>query len=111
MDRHHLIRPSHPHTLNRGRRAVGIVSDGPQTLQVDGGDAHIIINEAGGEGEGEEGGEGREGAGERKRERSRSVVVVVEGNTRRLFQSLYEHCYNLSKIILRMHNADFIIRN
>ena len=93
MDRPHLIRPSHPHTLNRDRRrrAVGIVSDGPQTLQVDGGDAHIIINEAGG-GEGEEGGEGREGAGERKRERIWSVVVVVEGNTRRLFQSLYEHC-------------------
>ena len=49
--RHHLVRHGHPHTLNRGRRAVGIVSDeptnGPQTLQVDGGDAHIIINEAG----------------------------------------------------------------
>ena len=43
---------AHAHTHNRGRRAVGIVSDeptnGPQTLQVDGGDAHIIINEAGG---------------------------------------------------------------
>ena len=48
--RHHLA--LHAHTHNRGRRAVGIVSDeptnGPQTLQVDGGDAHIIINEAGG---------------------------------------------------------------
>jgi hypothetical protein len=47
--RHHLARHA---THNRGRRAVGIVSDeptnGPQTLQVDGGDAHIIINEAGG---------------------------------------------------------------
>ena len=50
--RHHLARHGHAHTHNRGRRAVGIVSDeptnGPQTLQVDGGDAHIIINEAGG---------------------------------------------------------------
>jgi hypothetical protein len=50
--RHHLVRHGHPHTHNRGRRAVGIVSDeptdGPQTLEVDGGDAHIIINEAGG---------------------------------------------------------------
>ena len=50
--RHHLARHAHAHTHNRGRRAVGIVSDeptdGPQTLQVDGGDAHIIINEAGG---------------------------------------------------------------
>ena len=50
--RHHLARHGHAHTHNRGRRAVGIVSDepadGPQTLQVGGGDAHIIINEAGG---------------------------------------------------------------
>ena len=56
--RHHLARHAHAHTHthNRGRRAVGIVSDepadGPQTLQVDGGDAHIIINEAGVGGEG-----------------------------------------------------------
>jgi hypothetical protein len=49
--RHHLPR-------HRGRQAVGILSDepvnGPQTLQVAGldeGDAHIIINEAGGAGE------------------------------------------------------------
>lgn len=52
--RHHLPRhgQAHTHTHNRGRRAVGIISDeptnGPQTLQVDGGDAHIIISEAGG---------------------------------------------------------------
>jgi hypothetical protein len=50
--RHHLVRHGHANTHNRGRRAVGIVSDeptnGPQALQVDGGDAHIIINEAGG---------------------------------------------------------------
>ena len=57
--RHHLARHAHAHahthTHNRGRRAVGIVSDEPtneaQTLQVgglDGTDAHIIINEAGG---------------------------------------------------------------
>jgi hypothetical protein len=56
--RHHLARHAHAHTHthNRGRRAVGIISDepadGPQTLQVDGGDAHIIINEAGVGGEG-----------------------------------------------------------
>ena len=47
-----MVRHGHPHTLNQGRQAVGIVSDkptdGPQTLQVDGGDAHIIINKAGG---------------------------------------------------------------
>jgi hypothetical protein len=54
--RHHLPR-------HRGRQAVGILSDepvnGPQTLQVaglDGGDAHIIINEAG-DGGGAGGGE------------------------------------------------------
>ena len=50
--RHHLARHGHAHTHNRGRRAVGIVSDEPtdepQALQVEGGDAHIIINEAGG---------------------------------------------------------------
>ena len=49
-----MARHAHAHTHNRGRQAVGIVSDeptnGPQTLQVDGGDAHIIINEAGGVG-------------------------------------------------------------
>jgi hypothetical protein len=54
---HHLHHRRHL-PRHRGRRAVGILSDGlvngPQTLQVaglDGGDAHIIINEAGGAGE------------------------------------------------------------
>ena len=54
---HHLHHRHHlPH--HRGGQAVGILSDepvnGPQTLQVaslDGGDAHTIINEAGGTGE------------------------------------------------------------
>ena len=47
-----MARHGHAHTHIRGRQAVGIVSDEPtvkpQALRVEGGDAHIIISEAGG---------------------------------------------------------------